>query len=388
MTPLVAAQVLLSLTLLVSGLSKIRDPRATEDAMRSLRLPARKLHPLASRLIAPTELALAVLAWIPVPWVQTVVAAATLALMTAFLVTIARALTFPEKVSCSCFGTLGSPTVSRATLGRNIVLVALSVIALIAAGSGITAHTELHHGLTLLGWALALTVTALLTVLTMGISRPATDADPYTAPAIQSRPSSESAANVEGMEDVEELDYERTPIPHALVRRSDGELATLHSIATGHAALLVWINPGCGPCERILDKLPAWREQLTPYVVTHVVVPRSLDSLFGQDTERVGAEPLEDIQRTLSGALGIGGWPAAVLLGADGMLAGGPVLGAVEVEEFIEQVIEQIADAGDELQQARAEEERKRAEAEAERAELMRQAQERMEQARLEQAKG
>ena len=37
--------------------------------------------------------------------------------------------------------------------------------------------------------------------------------------------------------------------------------------------------------------------------------------------------------------------PGAVLLGADGLMAGGPVAGERDVEQFVEDVMEQLAEA-------------------------------------------
>ena len=130
MTALLTAPILLTITPVTSGLAKLGGAakrRTTEDAMLSLRLPMRALHPLGAAIVPPAEILLAILLWVPVPVVQTIAAALTLLLMAAYLLIVARALAFDEAVTCSCFGTLGSPTVSRATLSRNILLVVLNI---------------------------------------------------------------------------------------------------------------------------------------------------------------------------------------------------------------------------------------------------------------------
>ena len=44
-------------------------------------------------------------------------------------------------------------------------------------------------------------------------------------------------------------------------------------------------------------------------------------------------------------ALELSGSPVAVLLGADGLLAGGPVHGVAEIEQFVADIAEQLGEA-------------------------------------------
>lgn len=359
MSPLVAAPILLTFTLLVSGFAKIGDPRATEDAMVSLRMPARPLHRLGALLLAPGELLLAVGLWIPIVPVQVAVASATLALMLAYLVIIVRALGFDEPVHCSCFGTLGSPNVSRASALRNVTLSLLGVAGVVSAATGATAAAVLTAWPMLLAWTLALGVAVLLTVFTLGGTEPDEEAPtvaPLGSPAPSRTASATTGANDDAAEDgvhhedaaestgaeEDELDYLRTPIPPGLLRDADGQLVPLRSFTAGRAVLLIWVNPGCGACERILTALPAWRERLGPLVAVHMVLPRPLESIAQPDLERLGPGPMEDVHSTLAETLSMRGTPTAVLLGADGMLAGGPVAGGGEVSDFVEEIIEQL----------------------------------------------
>lgn len=375
MSPLVAAPILLTFTLLVSGLAKIGDPRATEDAMVSLRMPARPLHRLGALLLAPGELLLAVGLWIPIVPVQVAVAAATLALMLAYLVIIVRALGFDEPVHCSCFGTLGSPNVSRASALRNVTLSLLGVAGVVSAATGATAAAVLTAWPLLLAWTLALGAAVLLTAFTLGGTEKDEEA-PTAAPLGSHAPAravsattgahddaseggvrrddaagsagaahdvaAEDNAGSAGAAEEDELDYLRTPIPPGLLRDADGELVPLRSFTAGRAVLLIWVNPGCGPCERILTALPAWRERLDPLVAVHMVLPRPLAGIAQPDLERLGPGPMEDVHSTLAETLSMRGTPTAVLLGADGMLAGGPVAGGGEVSDFVEEIIEQL----------------------------------------------
>ena len=72
----------------------------------------------------------------------------------------------------------------------------------------------------------------------------------------------------------------------------------------------------------------------------------TLDQLRERTTDRVAGYALHDLQFTARTALGGTSAPSAVLLGADGQLAGGPVNGGSAVIEFVQEIREQLAEAG------------------------------------------
>jgi hypothetical protein len=149
-----------------------------------------------------------------------------------------------------------------------------------------------------------------------------------------------------GDDDEEELlDYERTPTPAAVLQQQDSRLITLTQLTAQRAALLIFVTEGCGPCERVLDHAEDWIDALEDTLQVRFVFSRPLDQLRERTTDRVGAHALHDLQFTARTALGATGAPSAVLLGADGQLAGGPVNGGSSVIEFVEEIQEQLAEA-------------------------------------------
>ncbi|MEE1650112.1 thioredoxin family protein [Brachybacterium sp. J144] len=363
MSILMAAPILQSMALLVSGIAKLGDRRGTQDAMVSLRLPLRRVHPLIASVLPGLEIVLALMLWVPLVPLQVVLGVVSLLLMLAYLVIIARALTFEEKVSCSCFGSLSAPTVSKATLARNVLLSALAALTLVAAATGTMSETLVRTPLLLLVQVLVLAGTILLTVLVVagtqseddeeeaaavarsrstGPTAPAAPADPSGASAVGPDPAGPVPA---GDADDELLDYERTPIPAAVLQRADGSLVTLRRLTADRAALLVFVSEGCGPCERALDRMPGWISELGPFLQVIAVVKRPIGQLFPGTLERVGEQVLHDPDFIARTALDANGTPSAVLLGADGLLAGGPVRGGDEVIQFVEEILEQIREA-------------------------------------------
>ncbi|GLI29349.1 MULTISPECIES: TlpA family protein disulfide reductase [Brachybacterium] len=335
MAVLLAAPILLSITLLISGLAKLGAREGTKDAMRSLRLPLPAFHASVASALPAAEIILALALWIPVPPLQVFLAGLVALLMFTYLAIIARALTFEEQVHCSCFGTLASPTVSRTTLVRNVLLSVLGVLAVVAAASGAMTTLLVQAPMGLIGLGLALLIAIALTAATIGGSVAETDADASTAPA---------PAAADADED-ELLDYERSPIPAAVLQQPDGRLITLTQLTAQRAALLVFVTEGCGPCERVLDHAEEWIGELEQTLQVRFVFSRPLDQLRERTTDRVAGYALHDLQFTARTALGGTSAPSAVLLGADGQLAGGPVNGGSAVIEFVQEIREQLAEA-------------------------------------------
>lgn len=338
MSFMLAAQVLLSLALLVSGASKLPAHRQTVDAMASLRLPVRKLHSQAARILPWVEIGLALLVWIPVIPLQITLTILTALLMITFLVIIGRALSFGVPVECSCFGSLASPTVSKATLARNILLVTLSLVSILAATRGVLAGAVLDSPLALLSTTIAMVVAIALTVLVLGGSQPTTSEDAAVAPSPASAAPGEEPGE-DGM-----LDYLRQPIPYAMLENPDGSHISLRQLASHKPVLLLLLTPGCGPCERVMDEVSGWTQEMG-----QLLQIRSVLSHKPANPESAGLDRLEgtiamDPENNIASVFSTRGNPSAVLLGADGLLAGGPVTGGSEVVDFVEEIRAQLAE--------------------------------------------
>lgn len=346
MIVLLAAPVLLTFTLLVSGLAKLGARQGTEEAMTSLRLPLRPLHRTIASVLPVAEIVLALGLWLPSVPLQTMVAVLIAALMVAYLIIIGRALTFDELVECSCFGSIASPTVSKATLGRNLLLAACGVLTVVAASSGALTAALVQTPLLLVNMGIALLLAIALTVLTLG-GTSGTSGTSGTGGASgtggEGGTAGAGGTAGEGVEEDELLDYERTRTPAAVLQQPGGRLITLTQLTAQRAALLIFVSEGCGPCERVLDQAEGWISALSPVLQVRFVFSRPVDQLRERTTARVGEHAMHDLQFTARSALGGRTAPSAVLLGADGQLAGGPVDGGSAVIDFVEEIQEQLA---------------------------------------------
>lgn len=320
--PLAALVVALTLAavLLTSGIAKLRDRRATRDAFDALRVPAVVPADLAAPALPWIELALAVLLLVAPATGLVLVAALVLLLMLAYTALIGRALGFDEPVTCSCFGSIGRHDVDRTTLARNVLLTALAAVILWFAADGGSVRSALG-ALDGGGWAaLAATVAAAaVAVLVLG------------GPAASS-PIAPGEADL--------LDYERQAIPYGALTLHHGTTTSLVQLATTQARLLVVLNPGCGPCVRTAERLDDWVARLAPAVGVVAIYPDEASArAVGEHAPDLSAwEPELNVRRVFSV-----GAPAAILLGADGYLAGGPVAGEDDVAAFVDDVLAELA---------------------------------------------
>ncbi|GAA5108214.1 hypothetical protein GCM10023339_07000 [Alloalcanivorax gelatiniphagus] len=320
--PVAALVVVLTLAavLLTSGVAKLRDRRATRDAFDALRVPGLVPVDAAATALPWVEIILAVLLLVsPAGWLVPV-AAVVLALMVAYTALVARALGFDEPVTCSCFGSLGRHDVDRTTLGRNLVLTLLAGVVLWLAldgGSAPAAFGDLDRS----GWGALLAAAAAAAVAVLVVGAPA----------------SSSALSV----DEELLDYERQSVPFGALTLHDGTGTTLAELSRTQARLLVVLNPSCGPCVRTAERLDAWAAQLAPAVGVVAVYPDEHSARAAPEhaAELAAWEPELNVRRVFSV-----GTPGAVLLGADGFLAGGPVAGEDDVAAFVAEVLEAVAE--------------------------------------------
>jgi thiol-disulfide isomerase/thioredoxin len=320
--PTASLLVLLTLTvvLAVSAATKLRDPLAFEDAFVALRVPSFVPRRATTRVVPWVEVALAVLLLVAPSLLLVVVAAAVAILMAAYTALVTRALTFDEAVDCACFGSLGSHQVGRLTLVRNLLLLGLAGTAMwigLSDRSAAGAAADLRSGD---WWTLVAALVAVVVSVTIVGGRST------VAAAHTSEP---------------ELDYERRPIPYGVLAMPDGTTTTLAELAATQARLLVVLNPHCGPCVRTAEKLDTWADRLGPAVGVVAVHPEvGLDLPHREVLTAV--EPAHNVRRVFSV-----GAPGAVLLGADGLMAGGPVAGAGSVERFVDEILDELQGAGD-----------------------------------------
>ncbi|GAA1171403.1 hypothetical protein GCM10009584_10490 [Ornithinimicrobium humiphilum] len=331
------APLTLAAVLVLSGLAKLRDTDATASMIRLLRLPRLLQRGIVARSLPVVELVTAALLVTPWRWTYAVGAALALGLFTTFLVVIARALTWDPRPTCGCFGRVGDHRISAKTLWRNILLEVLALLtAWIAVGGSAAGRLVAGYGAGEWLWLALAAALAAVAVLVLGGGPAGTTLPPRP----RRRRRAEEAASATPPPDPE-LDYVRSPIPQGVLLSADLEVVDVALLARERAQLLLLVNCWCGPTFEVIERLPRWRETLPQLGVQLVHTRRPWVEEALADVPGVWWDPGSHVYD----AFRAGASPAAVVLGADGLLAGGPVNGVEEIEELVAQIAEQLSEA-------------------------------------------
>jgi thiol-disulfide isomerase/thioredoxin/uncharacterized membrane protein YphA (DoxX/SURF4 family) len=123
------------------------------------------------------------------------------------------------------------------------------------------------------------------------------------------------------------------PVPDLTLRTLDGEDATLSSLLAGPTAIVFW-NPSCGFCERMLPDLRRADELLGADGPSLLVI--STGDPAGNRAMGLRAPILLDGSFAAGTAFGAAGTPSAVLVDGQGRIASSVAVGADAVLELIE----------------------------------------------------
>ena len=320
--------VCLAVVLLTSGIAKIRSGGSASE-LDALGVP-RALQ--QGWLIAAhpwVEIALGVGLLVTGGWLLVAFALAATALLAFYLVLDTRVMRTGEAATCNCFGSLGESRLTWRTVWRNGVLTSLGVIATVAAATGFSVPGVVRTTPSAL---LALAAAAVVAVVTWLVTSSPSDQDAVTE---------ELAPTPAG----EQEDYLRLPTPYVRLATGDGGHVTLRDLASQRARLLVFMSTTCHSCVELAAQVRAWVDEFEMVQVHPVILgTREMAAdAFPDLVEAALFDPDHSVLQTFS----LAGVPAAVLLGTDGLLAGGPVNGGKAITAMVDEMRVQLADAPD-----------------------------------------
>lgn len=314
--------VIVAAVLAASAVGKLRHPEEAMAAFDALRVPPTFARPWMRRAHPWVELLVAVGVVAAPAWWGLVAALCAAALSVAYLGLVLAAVRRPTATDCACFG--ASRPVSRVTVYRNAWLLLLAAVWVASSLRGVSPASTLLGSGEAGSWFLVLAAGAVMTGL-----------------VVHSGPSGMSAGStahdlVTRDDDLE--DYVREVIPHVPVITSSGESLSLRQLAAARPQLLLAVSPSCSSCVPTIAEARHWADRLPEVSVSLLfsTEPSGADSA-------VGVPVVHDPQQYAVQALRLPGTPSAVLLGADGMLAGGPVSGHDAIDEFVSEIDEQLA---------------------------------------------
>lgn len=318
----VAFPLILAAVLIASAIGKFRHPDDL-SGWADLGVPQvlrrewlRRLHPWGELVLG---LAVALVGGV----LGVLASAVGVLLMCAYTWLVVRTVRQSEDASCACFGT--RRPVTRVTVVRNLWLIVIAV-----ASAATVWATPLLGGALLVGvagWQLLVALAAAAVTVAVILWPEAT----------QNASSQGGQGFVVSTDD--DLEYVRTRTPAVPVTTADGTVLNLRSIAARKPILLLAVSPTCAPCVQVIQHAPQWRE-LLPEVDVRMLVRTAPESSALVELDE--PQSLHDPEGYVSGSIGDWATPTAVLLGVDGLLAGGPVTGTEEVIEFVDDVYESL----------------------------------------------
>jgi hypothetical protein len=318
--PLVLAGVLIG-----SGVSKLR---VADDlsGWAALGVPQALRRQWLVRVHPWAEVALGIAVAVLGGLLGLLAALVAVALMVAYTWLIVRAVSRQDDTSCACFG--ARQRVTRVTVARNLWLTVLSV-----ATTAVVWATPLIGGALVIGWSLipALAVAAVTTALILW-PEAETAAPVHTIAPVHADASGEGEVG-------DEADYIRTRTPAVPVTLADGTGSDLRRLTAARPVLLLIVSPTCGYCEQAMALRGAWRSLLPEVDVRLLLDDSPASSPWTEENEPQSLhDPDHRVTSSLADFLPT---PAVVLLGVDGLLAGGPVSGP-DIEPFIGDVYESL----------------------------------------------
>ncbi len=349
------ARLILAGVFLLAGATKLVDPVGMRKALRDFGLHSALARPVVV-LLPVLELAVAA-ALIPtsLAWYG---AAGALALIVLFLNAVAIAMLRGRKPDCHCFGQLHSAPVGWQTLVRNGVLAACAV--------WVVWRGPLHAGPDVWAWLASLNGPERKVAVVVGCiagfgflhvldrARPRSesaelplpqtvdddevrDERPVRVPRPRSTPP--LAEQDPATEQISPLGIGLpigAPAPEFLLPGITGEKRSLQSLRDkGRDVLLVFSSPFCGACVTVASNLVRWTREMeglpTVVLISRGTPQDNLAKMHGFESSRI----LLQRESEVADAYDCTSTPAAVLVGADGLIRSEPAVGGIAIKQLL-----------------------------------------------------
>src|SRR5829696_7138910 len=335
---LLIARLVLAALFSLAGVAKLSDLKGSRKAITEFGLPAVLASPLAL-LLPLAELGVGA-ALIPASsaWWG---ALGALGLLLLFVVGISINLARGRKPDCHCFGQLYSAPAGWKTLARNGALAAVAGFVFWAGCEGGGA------GPSALSWLGALS-TAQLLALVGGVLVLSLLAGQWTFLVHLLRQNGRILVRLEAVEASLATDSSVAPsengsplhqaeglpvgseAPEFSLSGLHGESLTLNALrSSDKPVMLLFTDPGCGPCNAMLPEVGSWQEE-HPQKLTLTLISRGeVEENKTKASEHALKNVLLQEDWEISESYEVSGTPSAVLVSADGKVAS-PVAGGDE----------------------------------------------------------
>ncbi len=304
----------------LAGLGKLADRSGAREALAGFGVPGAVGRPLA-RTLPVVELIVAVT--LVAGGASRIGAAGALVLLGAFSLAVAVNLVRGRTPDCHCFGQMHSRPIGPGTLARNAGLGALGVLILLGPDGAVGGWWD---GLESPERVMAMAVLALAAVVGLqGIVL-----------VLLLRQQGRLVLRLDAMEalvgGVDAGDRPGLPVgaPAPTFALPDPWGATVileELLARGRPVLVLFADPGCGPCNELFGDIARWQREWRETVTIAVVSAGHPEANRAKATEHGLNHLVVQERREVAAAYGTTATPSAVLVGADGRVASPLVAG-------------------------------------------------------------
>lgn len=356
---MLALSLICALTLIWSGIAKLRTSGSARATLLGLGLPTRGWLLAGATVIPFVELLLGV-SWLFLPSRWALVSAGFAALLfLGFLLIVIRAYRARgRQAACACFGSVRS--VDPMTIARNAALTLMSATAvalgswsLARLGDGASVVVDLVNMLGSAATAPSAVAAIALTIAWFVVAL-AQERAPQLSTVRDNRGAEQPRHEVYdeyGGRTVTVGDKE-VFVPKQAERQAtfidpSGEYVAIEKVANERGSLVVFTQPNCRACVYLKPKIEAFRAQISPMSVEVVELTQGL-----AEAESSGA--WRDPSGMAAALLEVPTYPAALVLLQGGAIPVGPVFGPDAIIELVEELEEVLAAAQQEAAAAQA----------------------------------
>jgi methylamine dehydrogenase accessory protein MauD len=343
-TVLLIARLVLAVVFVVAGISKLADREGSRQAIADFGVPTALAAPLGvllplAELVVAASLVPAATAW----WG----AVGALGLLLLFVVGISVNLARGRQPDCHCFGQLHSAPAGPKTLARNGVLAGVAAFVVWQGADG--------AGPGPLGWMGGLAATQLVAfILVLAVL--ALLAGQWWFLVHLLRQNGRLLVRVEALE--ERLGVDGTAALSANGAQQSaglpvgseapvfnlpglrGETLTLESLrSAGKPILLLFTDPGCGPCTAMLPEIGRWQEEHSEKLTTTLISRGEVEENRAKAQEHGLTGVLLQEDWEVSDAYQVSGTPSAVLLTPEGKVGSAVVGGPEAIRSIVAQIV-------------------------------------------------
>ncbi|HEV2582620.1 MAG TPA: MauE/DoxX family redox-associated membrane protein [Ktedonobacteraceae bacterium] len=338
-TALLIARLLLAAVFLVAGFGKLADLAGSRQALRDFGVPAVLANPFGV-LLPLAELAVAV-ALIPLAFAWWG-ALGALALLLLFVAGIGYNLTRGRTPDCHCFGQIHSAPAGWPTLIRNVILAAIAGFIVWQGRTNAGTDIGTWFGTLAVAQRVELIVGTIIVALIaleawalfQGLSQQGRLL--LRIEALENRLANVGRTGQPSADTVFRGLPVNTQAPNFSLSGLHGETLTLDALrAQDKPVVLVFSDPGCGPCSALLPEVGRWQRDYAGKLTLAIIGRGAPEENRAKSAEHGITQLLLQKESEVAESYQVAGTPSAVLIRTDGTIATPLAEGADDIRGLV-----------------------------------------------------